>query len=39
VELARSLGEPVSVRIHRVDGRFQEEHTYLRGADPPEYPG
>ena len=32
VELARSLGEPVSVRIHRVDGRFQEEHTYPRGA-------
>jgi hypothetical protein len=34
VELARSLGEPVSVRIHRSDGRFQEEHTYPRGADP-----
>ncbi len=34
VELARSLGEPVSVRIHRVDGKFQEERTYPRGSDP-----
>ena len=30
VELARSLGEPVSVRIHRVDGQFQEERTFPR---------
>jgi hypothetical protein len=35
VELARSLGEPVSVRIHRADGQFQEERTYPRSADPP----
>jgi hypothetical protein len=34
VELARSLGEPVSVRIHRADGQFQEERTYPRSADP-----
>ena len=39
VELARSLGEPVSVRIHRVDGKFQEERTYPRNADPPRSPG
>ena len=39
VELARSLGEPVSVRIHRVDGKFQEERTYPRSADPPRSPG
>jgi hypothetical protein len=39
VELARSLGEPVSVRIHRADGQFQEERTYPRSADPPRSPG
>ena len=32
VELARSLREPVSVQIHRVDGQFQEERTYPRNA-------
>ena len=26
--------EPVSVRIHDVDGKFQEERTYPRSADP-----
>ena len=39
VELARSLGEPVSVRIHRVDGQFQEERTFPRSADPSRSPG
>ena len=39
VELARSLREPVSVQIHRVDGQFQEERTYPRSADPPRSPG
>ena len=39
VELARSLGEPVSVRIHRADGQFQEEHTYRRSSDPSRSPG
>ena len=39
VELARSLREPVSVQIHRVDGQFQEERTYPRNADPPRSPG
>ena len=39
VELARSLGEPVLVRIHRVDGQFQEERTYPRRADPSRTPG
>jgi hypothetical protein len=38
VELARSLGEPVSVRIHRADGQFQEERTYPRTADLPRSP-
>jgi hypothetical protein len=31
---ARSGHEPVSVRIHGVNGRIQEERTYGRGADP-----
>ena len=39
VELARSLREPISVQIHRVDGQFQEERTYPRNADPPRSPG
>jgi len=26
--------EPVSVRIHKVDGKIQEERTYPRSADP-----
>ena len=39
VELARSLREPVSVQIHRVDGQFQEERTYPGSADPPRRPG
>jgi len=31
---ARRLGEPVSVRIHGLNGRIQEERTYPRVADP-----
>jgi hypothetical protein len=31
---ARSDDQPVSVRIHTMDGRFQQERTYPRGADP-----
>jgi hypothetical protein len=32
-EAKRTPG-PVSVRIHNMDGRIQEERTYPRGADP-----
>jgi hypothetical protein len=30
VDLAQTLGEPVTVRIHRVDGTLQEERTFPR---------
>jgi hypothetical protein len=30
VTLAQTLGEPVSVRIHRADGTLQEERTFPR---------
>jgi hypothetical protein len=33
-EKARRSQEPVSVRIHKESGKFQEERTYPRGADP-----
>jgi uncharacterized protein DUF2188 len=33
-EVARRDPEPVSVRIHKADGRIQEERTYPRSADP-----
>jgi hypothetical protein len=31
---AKQGTEPVSVRIHKADGKFQEERTYPRSADP-----
>jgi hypothetical protein len=31
---ARKDSQPVSVRIHKADGKFQEERTYPRSADP-----
>ena len=31
---AKKSSEPVSVRIHKVDGKIQEERTYPRSADP-----
>jgi hypothetical protein len=31
---ARASSEPVSVRIHKENGRIQEERTYPRKADP-----
>jgi hypothetical protein len=31
---AKKGSEPVSVRIHNMDGKFQEERTYPRSADP-----
>lgn len=30
---------PGSVRIHRLDGSFEEERTYPRRIDPPQSPG
>lgn len=33
-EVARKAPEPVSVRIHKENGQFQQERTYPRGADP-----
>ena len=32
--VAKKDPQPVSVRIHKVDGKFQEERTYPRSADP-----
>jgi len=32
---AKRGSEPVSVRIHKTDGKIQEERTYPRAADPP----
>jgi hypothetical protein len=32
--VARADPQAVSVKIHKVDGRIQEERTYPRGADP-----
>ena len=31
---ARTSGEPISLRIHDLDGRLQDERTYPRRADP-----
>jgi hypothetical protein len=31
---AKKSNEPVSVRIHKLDGKIQEERTYPRSADP-----
>jgi len=31
---ARKTGEPTTLRIHDKNGRFQEERTYPRHADP-----
>jgi Uncharacterized protein conserved in bacteria (DUF2188) len=33
-EVARKGTEPVSVRIHKQNGKIQEERTYPGGADP-----
>jgi hypothetical protein len=32
--VARADREPVTVKIHGVDGRMQQERTYPRSADP-----
>jgi hypothetical protein len=31
---AKKDSQPVSVKIHKADGTFQEERTYPRSADP-----
>ena len=31
---AKKAPDPVSVRIHKTDGKIQEERTYPRAADP-----
>jgi len=33
-DIARKAPEPISLRIHKTDGQFQEERTYPRFADP-----
>jgi hypothetical protein len=33
-QVARKDPQPVSVRIHKADGKIQEERTYPRSADP-----
>lgn len=37
--LAQETGRPISLRIHDKAGRFQEERTYPRSADPKRSPG
>ncbi|MCW2672294.1 MAG: hypothetical protein JWP14_883 [Frankiales bacterium] len=32
--VAKAEPQPVSVRIHKLDGKIQEERTYPRSADP-----
>jgi hypothetical protein len=32
-------GHPGSVRIHKMDGTYEEERTYPRSADPRQSPG
>jgi hypothetical protein len=32
--VAKKSAEPVSVKIHKQDGKIQEERTYPRSADP-----
>jgi hypothetical protein len=38
-EIARMAPEPISLKIHKADGQFQEERTYPRSADPLRSPG
>jgi Uncharacterized protein conserved in bacteria (DUF2188) len=33
-EVAKADPQPVTVKIHKEDGRIQEERTYPRSADP-----
>ena len=38
-EVAKKAADPVSVKIHKENGRIQEERTYPRKADPPSTKG
>jgi hypothetical protein len=38
-QLGRQSPEPVTVKIHKENGRIQEERTYPRSADPPRSKG
>ncbi|MGA8937742.1 MAG: DUF2188 domain-containing protein [Acidobacteriaceae bacterium] len=38
-EIAKADPKPVSVKIHKLNGRFQEERTYPRSADPQQSKG
>jgi Uncharacterized protein conserved in bacteria (DUF2188) len=38
-EAAKRAPEPVTVKIHKENGRIAEERTYPRKADPPGSPG
>lgn len=35
-EILKELEEPVTLRLHRQDGSFEEERTYPRSAQPQE---
>lgn len=37
--VAKAAPEPVTVKIHKENGRIQEERTYPRAADPPQSKG
>ena len=38
-QVARAEPGPVTVKIHKENGRIQEERTYPRSADPPQSKG
>jgi hypothetical protein len=38
-DVAKADSQPVTVKIHKEDGRIQEERTYPRSADPPQSKG
>jgi hypothetical protein len=38
-QVARKDPDAVSVKIHKIDGKIQEERTYPRKADPSTSPG
>lgn len=37
--VAKESSQPITVKIHNLNGRFQEERTYPRSADPPRRKG
>lgn len=38
-DVAKADPQPVTVKIHKENGRIQEERTYPRSADPPQSKG